>query len=101
MLKALPYLIAALVAIGAIIQGANALYLHVKLSGVESCELARKDRQIETLAKAAQHIVNEQAKLEHIQKIIDGDSDNSKVVNSIVLRTVDSVSTSCAGKTSC
>lgn len=101
MLKALPYLIAALVAIGAIIQGGNALYSHVKQSGVESCELAGKNKQIETLAKSAQHIIDEQAKLEHIQKIIDGDTDNSKVVNSIVLRTVDSVSNSCAGKTRC
>lgn len=101
MLKALPYLVAALVAIGAIIQGAKALYNHVHQSGIQSCELAQKNTQIEQLAKSAEHIINEQAKLEIVQRAIDGDTDNSKVVNSVVLRTVDRVSTSCAGKTHC
>lgn len=100
MLKALPYAVAALVAIAVIVQGANALYSYVYKSGKTSCELAVKQNENIALAKTAQHIIDEQAKLQIIEDAIRGDKDNSKISNPVLIRTFDSVS-KCSGKTNC
>lgn len=100
MIKYLPYAVAAFVAIAALIQGANALYQYVYKSGKTSCELAQKETENIALARAAQHIIDEQAKLQIIEDVIRGDKDNSKVSNPVLIRTFDSVS-KCAGKTNC
>lgn len=100
MTKYIPYAIAALVALAGIMQGGNAIYSHVYNSGVKSCELAQKDEQIKSLAKSAQHIIDEQAKLQNIEDIIRGDKNNIKIKSPILMRTLVRVR-ECEGKTSC
>ncbi len=99
MLKALPYLIAGLLAVGMIIQGANALYKHVRKSGVESCELAEKDKRIEALSKQAQFIIDEDRRRQKIEDIILS-SPKTKIKSPVLMRTLVRLP-NCAGKTQC
>lgn len=69
--------------------------------GYNAARLKQSETTIQALAKSAQHIIDEQSKLEIIHNIIDNDKDDSIVSNPVVLLTVDRVSTNCAGKTHC
>lgn len=53
----------------------------------------------EALAKSAQHIIDEQTKLNHIEDIIRK-SPSSKIVSPVLMRTLNRLP-DCAGKTQC
>lgn len=53
----------------------------------------------EALAKSAQHIIDEQSKLNHIEDIIRK-SPSSKIVSPVLMRTLNRLP-DCAGKTQC
>ena len=54
----------------------------------------------EALAKSAQHIIDEQAKLQQIEDIITKDTDGTVIKSPVLMRTLKRVS-DCAGKDQC
>lgn len=100
MLKALPY--AAILAVLFICQFAVGLYGSAKYeSGYNAARLEQSEKTNEQLAKAAQYIINEQAKLQSIEDIIKNDADNSRVKSPVLIRTLKRVQSECSGKTHC
>ena len=92
MLKALPYL-AALIAVGLSFYSAYKWGYNVARS--EQLELTN-----EALAKSAQHIIDEQTKLQHIEDIINKDTDTSRVKSPVLMRTLIRLR-DCEGKSKC
>lgn len=91
MLKALPYLIA-LVAVGLSFYSAYKWGYNVARS--EQLQLTN-----EALAKSAQHIIEEQSKLNKIEDIIRK-SPSSKIVSPVLMRSLNRLP-DCSGKTQC
>lgn len=54
----------------------------------------------DALAKSAQHIIDEQAKLQQIEDIITKDTDGTVIKSPVLMRTLKRVS-DCSGKTKC
>jgi len=92
MLKALPYL-AALLAVGGLIFTAYQWGYNVALND----DLQKTN---DSLAKSAQHIIDEQAKLQSIEDIINKDPDNSRIKSPVLMRTLVRLR-ECEGKTKC
>ncbi len=92
MLKALPYL-AALIVVGLSFYSAYKWGYNVARS--EQLELTN-----EALAKSAQHIIDEQTKLQHIEDIINKDTDTSRVKSPVLMRTLIRLR-DCEGKSKC
>lgn len=92
MLKALPYL-AALIVVGLSFYSAYKWGYNVARS--EQLELTN-----EALAKSAQHIIDEQTKLQHIEDIINKDTDTSRVKSPVLMRTLVRLR-DCEGKSKC
>lgn len=92
MLKALPYL-AALIAVGLSFYSAYKWGYNVARS--EQLELTN-----EALAKSEQHIIDEQTKLQHIEDIINKDTDTSRVKSPVLMRTLVRLR-DCEGKSKC
>lgn len=91
MLKALPYLMA-LLAVGLSIYSAYKW-------GYNDARADQLELTNEALAKSAQHIIDEQTKLNHIEDIIRK-SPSSKIVSPVLMRTLNRLP-DCAGKTQC
>lgn len=92
MLKALPYL-AALIVVGLSFYSTYKWGYNVARS--EQLELTN-----EALAKSAQHIIDEQTKLQHIEDIINKDTDTSRVKSPVLMRTLIRLR-DCEGKSKC
>lgn len=92
MLKALPYL-AALIVVGLSFYSAYKWGYNVARS--EQLEITN-----EALAKSAQHIIDEQTKLQHIEDIINKDTDTSRVKSPVLMRTLIRLR-DCEGKSKC
>lgn len=92
MLKALPYL-AALIVVGLSFYSAYKWGYNVARS--EQLELTN-----EALAKSAQYIIDEQTKLQHIEDIINKDTDTSRVKSPVLMRTLIRLR-DCEGKSKC
>lgn len=92
MLKALPYL-AALIVVGLSFYSTYKWGYNVARS--EQLELTN-----EALAKSAQHIIDEQTKLQHIEDIINKDTDNSRIKSPVLMRTLVRLH-DCEGKPKC
>ncbi len=93
MLKALPYLIAGLLAVGLSFYSTYKWGYNVARS--EQLELTN-----EALAKSAQYIIDEQTKLQHIEDIINKDTDTSRVKSPVLMRTLIRLR-DCEGKSKC
>lgn len=93
MLKALPYLIAGLLAVGLSFYSAYKWGYNVARS--EQLEITN-----EALAKSAQYIIDEQTKLQHIEDIINKDTDTSRVKSPVLMRTLIRLR-DCEGKSKC
>lgn len=90
--------------------GAAALVLFLSLAatvytsykwGFNAARLEQSNEINQQLAKAAQHIIDEQAKLQAIEDIISKDDDKSVVKSPVVIRTLVRVRDECSGKTTC
>lgn len=92
MLKALPYL-AALIVVGLSFYSTYKWGYNVARS--EQLELTN-----EALAKSAQYIIDEQTKLQHIEDIINKDTDTSRVKSPVLMRTLIRLR-DCEGKSKC
>lgn len=93
MLKALPYL-AALLAVGL------SFYSAYKW-GYNDARADQLELTNEALAKSAQHIIDEQAKLQIVDEIINKSSDDTMLKSPILMRSLVSMSNECTGKTKC
>lgn len=69
--------------------------------GFNAARLEQSNEINQQLAKAAQHIIDEQAKLQAIEDIISKDDDKSVVKSPVVIRTLVRVRDECSGKTTC
>lgn len=92
MLKALPYL-AAFLAVG--LSFYSAYKWGYNVARAEQLELTN-----EALAKSAQHIIDEQAKLQQIEDVIAKDTDNSVIKSPVLMRTLVRLR-ECEGKPKC
>ena len=68
--------------------------------GVNAARLEQSQETNKALAKSAQHIIDEQAKLQSIEDIINKDTDNSRVQSPVLMRTLVRLR-DCEGKPSC
>ncbi len=93
MLKALPYLIAGLLAVGL------SFYSTYKW-GYNAARFDQSEITNKALAKSAQHIIDEQTKLQHIEDIINKDTDNSRIKSPVLMRTLVRLH-DCEGKPKC
>jgi hypothetical protein len=92
MLKALPYLIA-LVAVGLSIYSAYKW-------GYNDARADQLELTNEALAKSAQHIIDEQSKLQIIEDVINKDPDTSRIKSPVLMRTLVRLH-NCEGKPKC
>lgn len=92
MLKALPYLIAFL-AVGLSIYSAYKW-------GYNDARADNLELTNQALAKSAQHIIDEQSKLQHIEDIINKDPDTSRIQSPVLMRTLVRLR-ECEGKSKC
>jgi len=67
--------------------------------GYNVAQREHQESVIKDLAKSAQHIIEEQAKLNHIEDIIRK-SPSSKIVSPVLMRTLNRLP-DCAGKANC
>jgi len=68
--------------------------------GYNAARLEQSELVNEALAKSAQHIIDEQAKLQSIEDIINKDTDTTDIKSPVLMRTLVRVQ-SCSGKTKC
>lgn len=68
--------------------------------GYNAARLEQANLTNEALAKSAQHIIDEQAKLQIVESIITNSKDKSVLKSPILMRSLVSVS-KCAGKEQC
>jgi len=68
--------------------------------GYNVARLEQSELSNEALAKSAQHIIDEQAKLQSIEDIINKDTDTTDIKSPVLMRTLVRVQ-SCSGKTTC
>lgn len=68
--------------------------------GFNAARLEQANLTNEALAKSAQHIIDEQAKLQQIEDIITKDTDATSIKSPVLMRTLKRVS-DCSGKTQC
>jgi len=68
--------------------------------GYNAARLEQSELANEALAKSAQHIIDEQAKLQSIEDIINKDTDTTDIKSPVLMRTLVRVQ-SCSGKTKC
>jgi hypothetical protein len=92
MLKALPYLIA-LVAVGLSIYSAYKW-------GYNDARADNLELTNQALAKSAQHIIDEQSKLQIIEDVINKDPDTSRIKSPVLMRTLVRLR-ECEGKPKC
>jgi len=92
MLKALPYL-AALLAVGL------SFYSAYKW-GYNDARAEQLELTNEALAKSAQHIIDEQAKLQKIEDVIAKDTDTTNIKSPVLMRTLVRLR-ECEGKSKC
>ena len=92
MLRALPYLIA-LVAVGLSIYSAYKW-------GYNDARADQLELTNEALAKSAQHIIDEQSKLQIIEDVINKDPDTSRIKSPVLMRTLVRLH-NCEGKPKC
>lgn len=69
--------------------------------GYNAARLKQSELTAQALAKSAQHIIDEQAKLNQIEDIINKDTDETVIKSPVLMRTLVRVSTDCSGKTKC
>ena len=68
--------------------------------GYNAARLEQANLTNEALAKSAQHIIDEQAKLQSIEDVITKDTDGTVIKSPVLMRTLVRLS-DCAGKTKC
>lgn len=90
--------------------GAAALVLFLSIAatvytsyqwGFHAARLEQSEQTNQQLAKAAQHIIDEQNKLQIIEDIINKDEDKSVIKSPVLIRTLVRVRDECSGKTTC
>jgi len=92
MLKALPYVVIVLLIAALTYSSFQWGVFHERNSALLETNSA--------LAKSAQHIIDEQAKLQTIEDIITKDTDGTVIKSPVLMRTLKRVS-DCSGKTQC
>ena len=68
--------------------------------GYNAARLEQANLTNEALAKSAQHIIDEQAKLQSIEDVITKDTDGTVIKSPVLMRTLVRLS-DCAGKDQC